>query len=373
MNAKPALVSVIVPAFNAASGIRQTLRSALAQTYRRIEVIVVDDGSTDETSAVVEEIAATDARVRLLRQVNAGVGAARNTGILAAHGHYIAPLDSDDEWSPRKIEAQVARLEQRGPAAGLSYCWSRLIDDEGRVLTWAPPRRLEGHLGTGMLAGNLIGNASVPLFRTSALEKVGLYLTRAEQHGAQGCEDWDLHLRVAEKFQVACVPAYHVSYRQSHCGMSQNSLGMAASYETVMRRALARNPQLDRAVLAWSSERFHSYLARKCYSWGDYRSTLRFMWRTFRADPIAYLNLQYYWFVLGSMIHLCTGGRFRRHPTPPPKQPADPDFCAPPQLPAARNTWFNVLQERRLAAAIHPKKRLRTHSMSLNRSVGYLV
>ncbi len=371
MNAKPALVSVIVPAFNAASGIRQTLRSALAQTYRRIEVIVVDDGSTDETSVVVEQIAGYDARVRLLRQPNAGVGAARNAGILAARGRYIAPLDSDDEWSPRKIEAQVARLEHRGSAAGLSYCWSRLIDADGQVLTWAPPRRLEGDLGTAMLAGNLIGNASVPLFRASALEKVGLYLTRAEQNGAQGCEDWDLHLRIAEKFQVACVPAYHVSYRQSPCGMSQNSLSMAASYEAVMRRALARNPHLDHAVLAWSSERFYSYLARKCYSWGDYCSTLRFIGRTFRADPIAYLNPHYYWVTLGSIFHLCTGGRLRRHPTPPPKQPADPEFCALPSPPVARDTWFNVLQERRLADAIRPGNRSRTKAPKLGRAIAY--
>ena len=109
-----ALVSVIVPAFDAAADIRQTLNSVLAQTYQEIEVIVVDDGSSDGTSAMVEEFVNRDPRFQLVRQSNAGVGAARNTAIRKARGKYIAPLDADDFWFPEKLEKQVACIEQGG-------------------------------------------------------------------------------------------------------------------------------------------------------------------------------------------------------------------------------------------------------------------
>ena len=107
-----ALVSVIVPAFNAASYIRQTLNSVLAQTYRKIEVILVDDGSSDSTAKIVEEFVARDPRFQLIRQANAGVGAARNTAIKRARGKYLAPLDTDDLWFPKKLETQVACMER---------------------------------------------------------------------------------------------------------------------------------------------------------------------------------------------------------------------------------------------------------------------
>ena len=128
-----ALVSVIIPAFNAAANIRQTLNSVLAQTYQEIEVIVVDDGSSDATSAIVEEFVARDPRFQLVRQSNAGVGAARNTAIRKARGKYIAPLDADDFWFPEKLEKQVACIEQCGDETGLVYCWSTLIDRARRV------------------------------------------------------------------------------------------------------------------------------------------------------------------------------------------------------------------------------------------------
>src|SRR5689334_2996184 len=87
------LVSVIIAAFNAAAHIEETCRSALSQTHTALEVIVVDDGSTDDTAAIVERIARTDSRVRLFRQVNRGVAAARNAAIAEAQGEFIAPLD----------------------------------------------------------------------------------------------------------------------------------------------------------------------------------------------------------------------------------------------------------------------------------------
>ena len=112
------LVSIIIPAFNAEGTIRQTLESVSAQTYRAIEVVIIDDGSSDRTTAIVEEFTANDPRFQLIRQSNAGVGVARNTGISHARGKYIAPLDADDLWMPEKVEQQVAGMEEFGDKTG---------------------------------------------------------------------------------------------------------------------------------------------------------------------------------------------------------------------------------------------------------------
>src|SRR4051794_12933269 len=106
------LVSVIVPVFNGVEYVGEAIESALRQTYTNIEVIVVDDGSTDHTRSVVKSLAGRDGRVRLVGQANGGVARARNQGILFARGEMIAPLDADDLWAPNKIERQMSRMRE---------------------------------------------------------------------------------------------------------------------------------------------------------------------------------------------------------------------------------------------------------------------
>ena len=132
------VVSVIVPVYRAERWIEGTLRSALAQTYANLEVVVVDDGSPDRCAELVAGVAATDSRVRLIRQDNAGLSAARNAGIAAARGRYVAPLDADDLWHPSKLEEQVARFaaaSREGVDLGLVYSWSEAVDEHGQPTT----------------------------------------------------------------------------------------------------------------------------------------------------------------------------------------------------------------------------------------------
>ncbi len=288
------LVSVVVPAFNVAADIRQTLNSVLAQTYQAIEVIVVDDGSSDATAAIVEEFVTRDARIQLIRQNNAGVGAARNAAIGKARGKYIATLDADDLWFPEKLEKQVACMEQCGNETGLVYCWSKLISEDGRLVDKSHSSTLDGRLRHAMVLQNLLGNASVPLFRAVALEKVGLYLTRVEQEGAQGCEDWDLYLRVAEIFSIRVVPEYLVAYRQNSSGMSRNAEGMTASFAVIMSRVRQRNDDLPAATFRWSGGYFYLYLADKCYDWRDYPKCLRYLKEAISANPVLLLKAGIY-------------------------------------------------------------------------------
>lgn len=302
-----ALVSVVVPAFNAATYIRQTLDSVHAQTYREIEVIVVDDGSSDSTAKIVEEFVARDSRFQLVRQSNAGVGAARNTAIKRARGKYLAPLDADDLWSPRKLETQVACMEKFGSNTGLVYCSSSLIDEQGKLLHSGETKTLEGRLRHAMVLKNLLGNASVPLFRTFALEKVGLYLTMAEEQGGQGCEDWDLALRVAENFDIRVVPEHLVEYRQCASAMSVDVGSMDASFATVMRRARQRNGDLPRAAFRWSAGYFYQYIAEKCYESHHYPSCIRYLTRAIGANPVLLLNPRIYKMGAKSLLSLMPG------------------------------------------------------------------
>src|SRR6266446_2541178 len=126
-------VAVVIPAFNASANIRETLFSVLNQTYRHLEIVVVDDGSTDDTSAIVNTIAAMDKRIRLIRQRQGGVAAARNRGIANTDGPFIAPLDADDLWHPDKVARQMAAMRQGSARLGLIYTWCRIIDEAGMV------------------------------------------------------------------------------------------------------------------------------------------------------------------------------------------------------------------------------------------------
>ena len=298
------LVSVIIPAFNAEGSIRQTLESVSVQTYPAIEVIVVDDGSSDTTTAIVEEFATNDPRFQLIRQLNAGVGAARNAGICQARGKYIAPLDADDLWMPEKLEKQVACMEEFGDKTGLVYCWSTLVNEHNQLIDRSPPCRLAGRLRHAIVLVNLLGNASVPLFRASALKAVGLYLTRAEQGGVQGCEDWDLALRIAEFFPVHVVPEYLVAYRQNGSSMSLNVEGMSASFAVFIRRARQRNGDLPAAAFRWSGGYFYLYLADKCFAWHEHSRCLRYLKETVSSNPVLLLKAGIYRTLFQCLLYL---------------------------------------------------------------------
>jgi glycosyltransferase involved in cell wall biosynthesis len=347
MYSEKALVSVVIPAFNAEADIGQALGSVLAQTYREIEVIVVDDGSADDTSAIVASFERSDPRVKLVRQANAGVGAARNAAIRAARGKYIAPLDADDLWFPEKLEKQVACMEQSGADTGLVYCWSRLLDEKGKVMDTSSTCTFEGRLRHALVLMNLLGNASVPLFRAAALEKVGLYLTRAEQGGAQGCEDWDLALRVAELFDVRVVPECLVAYRQNGSSMSDNTDGMAASYHITMHRARQRNPDLPSAAFRWSAGYFYLYLADRCYSWNHYSNSLSLLEKALRANPVLMLKAGIYKRSIKAVLRTFTGSAVKTNGA------TEFQSNKPKKRSSVLNVPFRYFELARWAAALH--------------------
>lgn len=281
----PALVSVVIPAYNAAATLSETVESLLAQTHTAWEAIIVDDGSRDETPAIAAEYARRDPRIRLVRQDNAGVGAARNRGIAEARGAFIAPLDADDIWLPQKLEKQLALLQSRGEEWGFCSAWSESINERGEVFKPLKRWPMEGRVLRALIYRNMVGNASVPLFRASALRKVGGYRTRAEQGGAQGCEDWDLTLRVAEHFLMGEVPDYLVGYRSTSTRMSSSTASMARSYEFTMSSLRQRHPELPAKLFRWSAGHFYLYQLNISYNGGDYAACFPILRKIIASDP----------------------------------------------------------------------------------------
>lgn len=257
----PGLVSVVIAAYNAEPFIAGTCRSALAQNYPLLEVIVVDDGSTDRTAEIVREMLPSDSRLRLIQQPNLGVAAARNCGIDAAHGEFIAPLDADDIWNQEKIARQVRRFHDTGPNTGLVYCWWAWLDADKMMLDRSPRWQVEGRLRDKLVEVNFTGGGSVPLYRRAGIQQVGGYSVTMRDRGGQGCEDWDLAIRVAEQFDVAVVPAVLVGYRRLPDSMSADCETMWKSKTQVMERLSERRSSVSAKVIRRSNTQFALYLA----------------------------------------------------------------------------------------------------------------
>jgi len=278
------LVSIILPVRDGESSIGQTLASAAGQTYRHTEIVVVDDGSRDGTRAVVERWVARDARVRLIAQANSGVAAARNRAIEASKGELIAPLDADDLWDPTKIEQQVRRMIDAGESTGLVYCWWVSIDADGVVLDSSPPWRFEGAAADILLEVNYTGNASVPLYRRHHLEQVGGYDVTLRERDAEGCEDLDLALKVAERSHLAVVPSVLVGYRRSRGAMSTRTDRMWRSHRFVIESARQRRPTLSPAIVRRSRNQLALHLAGVSFWSGGYSHALGWGLRALRSS-----------------------------------------------------------------------------------------
>ncbi|MEO8037084.1 MAG: glycosyltransferase family A protein, partial [Acidobacteriota bacterium] len=184
------LVTVVVPVYNRPSLLRRAVASAIAQTYRPIEILIIDDGSTDETPFAIAELQSKHPEVRSFRQENSGPGAAREAGRVRALGTFLQYLDSDDILLPRKLELQMRALSA-DPEAGLAYGRTRYRDASGGevLCTWKPLLEGETEILPHFLRGRLWETVT-PLYRTSAVAAAGPWTSRRLE------EDWEYDCRV---------------------------------------------------------------------------------------------------------------------------------------------------------------------------------
>ncbi|WP_027145632.1 glycosyltransferase family A protein [Mesorhizobium sp. WSM3626] len=240
MNGEP--VSVIIPAYNAQDTIDETLRSVRSQSYKALEIIVVDDGSRDQTVAIARRHMEIDPRVRLIEQANAGVAAARNRGWQAARSDMIAFVDADDLWAPTKIERQMAVFDRTDEKVGLVYCWYLVVDAQGAVTDDRHRPNWRGDVLERLFHGNFVGNGSAALVRRQALIDAGGFESGLREAGAQGCEDILFYCRVAEGYQFEVVEEPLVGYRYLPGNMSSDMTRMLRSWMLVVDEMLGRHP-----------------------------------------------------------------------------------------------------------------------------------
>lgn len=312
------LVSVVIPAYDAERFLGSTLESVCAQSYTNLEVWVVDDGSSDRTAEIVETFAARDPRIALLRQANAGVAAARNLGIQNARGEFIAPLDADDLWRSEAIAMLVARFQGSGPEVGVVYAWSADVDECGRGTGGFHAATVEGNVYRSLLCHNFLGNASSSLIRKTCLDRLGGYRTQFHSQDAQGCEDWDLYLRLAACYEFRAVPEFLVGYRRAAGGMSGDFHRMARSHalmlQSLWEQHRAAAPKFLHGI---SRSSFYLFFAHQCNECGDARSTLHWLQQALAADPITPLGrLGFYTLLLKNSVR-----RLQERLWPPASRP----------------------------------------------------
>lgn len=186
------ILSIVIPAYNVAAYIEDAIESALAQTLRDIEVIVVNDGSTDHTGEVIERVVDRhmDPRLKVLNRANGGLAAARNTGVVMAAGRYIGFLDGDDVWLPHKAQLQVSLMEMN-PHIGICFSQSRYMLENGVLtdnLLRADKLTPSFH---DMIRRNHVGNGSAPIVRAACFQQAGRF-----NEALKSCEDYEMWCRI---------------------------------------------------------------------------------------------------------------------------------------------------------------------------------
>lgn len=208
-------VSAIIPNFNYAQYVGEAIESALAQTFKPMEVIVIDDGSTDESISICEKFGK---QIKLIRQENAGVSAARNNAVRASSGEFVAFLDADDVWLSRKIEEQVEEFKRSGHL-GLVHVGVQDIDEDGKSLV-THLDGLEGEVSREMLLFNravILGGGSGFMIPRKVFEEIGGFDLRLSTSA-----DWDFCYQVSHRFEVGFIPEVLLKYRMHSSNMHGN-------------------------------------------------------------------------------------------------------------------------------------------------------
>ena len=235
-------VSVVIPAYNCGRYLPETIESALSQTLPPLEVIVIDDGSTDDTAEVLRRY---EGRIRYIHQRNMGISAARNAGIRVARGSLIAFLDADDVWLPSMLAQQCEALRRTGAGVAHTgfYNWDSTTGKR------VPPVR-DNSLFDGYCYRKFFWNetgdpASAFMVRRSCFDAVGLF---DEEIPGGCCEDLEMWTRLSRRFSFTYVDAPLVLRRQHESNITRHSERIAEGYFWAKQRALAADPELRREL-----------------------------------------------------------------------------------------------------------------------------
>lgn len=224
-------VSVVMPTYNGARFILEALESVFSQTHPLEEVIVVDDGSTDNTRDLLEPLAN---RVTYVVQDNAGPGAARNRGVRLARGDWIAFLDSDDCWEADHVSRLLEKAREN-PDAAMVYCGKRWVDVQGNLMEDIPVQKTfpSGWIFNDLFQANYVSSTSVVVVKRQAFLDVGGF----DERFRSIAEDYDLWMRISAVAPVVGVPAYTVRYRRHDSNLTHQTVKQIMAVREVLKKA----------------------------------------------------------------------------------------------------------------------------------------
>jgi glycosyltransferase involved in cell wall biosynthesis len=276
-------VSIVIPTYNHGRFVVSAVESALAQSYASTEVLVVDDGSTDNTRDV---LAAFAGRIKYIYQENRGLSAARNTGIRAATGEFIALLDADDMWLPEKLAVQMDVFSEYSDA-GLVSCGNVVIDALGRQVSPGEARGVGGFRFRDLLRINGVSGGSNAVVKRLCFDAVGLF-----DESLRSSEDWDMWLRIAMRYPVRFTQQILVKVR-----VGANSMSAAKNADTMLANELRVLDKLfsDPGTKVNAYDRGMAYSCRYvAAAWayhkvGNWRDARVYIGKAFRANPVYFL------------------------------------------------------------------------------------
>jgi glycosyltransferase involved in cell wall biosynthesis len=280
MNNDPALVSVIVPVYNRAHLVTETVESILAQTYSSIEIILINDGSTDDSLDIIQALHQDYPDViRVLNQENQGQTVARNQGINNALGKYIAFLDSDDLWVTDKLERQIPLFDE---GVGLVYGGVELINEYGVTTGFdACDPAIQGKIYPQLLVKNRMTGGSVVVLR-EALDLVGVF-----DPEFRAAENWDLWLRICKEYEARLVNKPVVKYRLHQNNMSKDVALMQDAKRQIMGKHCDKSSS-DKLIARYSklaeADLFYK-LGVYCFSQEQYGKAIQNFLRVMMISP----------------------------------------------------------------------------------------
>lgn len=265
-------ISVIIPTCDRCHLIERALQSVLGQTFGDYEIIVVDDHSRDDTVEVIKRL--QDKRIRCISRSQRGGAAARNTGIEAACGDYLAFLDDDDAWHDSKLQSQVEIFQNR-PEVALVYTGAVHIHQHNDHVYKTVIPRYRGRIFQTLLERNVIGTTSSIMVRKEALLAVGAF-----DESFPSCQDWDLYLRLAQYWAIDFVPEALVDFYLHPVRITRNNAARIEGRKMILEK-YASNINGNRRIMS----RHHAAIGRLCCQAGRYQEGRNMLSRALHESP----------------------------------------------------------------------------------------
>lgn len=283
-------VSIVVPAFNAAWSIGDTIHSIQAQSCADFELIIINDGSTDNLMEELAPLVAEDPRLRVVMRKNDGLASGRNLGLRESRAEFIAFIDADDVWHPKFLEEMTAALRSN-PDAPFAYAFSHRFDADNRIIPAPTWTHLPRHDFSGLLELNSVGSGSAALFRKAAVVRAGGYDESLRVRTKQGAEDWKLCLRLAKIHPPVLVPKYLVGYRLVAESMSQSDPArQLRAVHAVMDDIRMEYPQTPARHFANARTLMNGWLLTAFWRQRDFRTIARLLVESYVLNPFWFLS-----------------------------------------------------------------------------------